>query len=298
MIPIERTATPKQKPAAAPVFGTVFTDHMFVAEYENGAWGKARIQPYRPFALDPATSVFHYGQAVFEGLKAYKSADGAVRLFRYRDNIARLDESAERICMPKVPHELFEEGLLTLIETERDWIPSAPGTSLYIRPCLIASDTRLAVHACNRCIFFIIASPVGAYYARGLSPVKLLAETTYSRAAKGGTGGVKFAGNYAASLLAAHKAEAQGYDQIMWLDAATKTIAEEVGSMNIFFVEDGRVLTPALSGSILPGITRRSVLQLLRHEGVACEEGAISVDRIVAGIKKGTLTEVFGTGTA
>lgn len=279
-------------------FGKHFTDHMFVMEYAGGEWGKARIQPYAPFSLDPSTSVFHYGQAVFEGTKAYKNKAGEIRLFRPRDNLIRMNESCARICIPPVPVDFVLDALKKLVLLDEAWIPTDEGTSLYIRPTVIATETALGVHAAHNYLFFIILSPSGAYYAHGLEPVRLYVEENYVRAARGGTGHHKVVGNYAASLLAGEKAEKLGYDQVMWLDAKEHKYVEEVGSMNIFFVLDGKLLTPALMGSILPGITRRSVLELAREHGMPVEEREIAIAEIVEGAKSGALTEVFGTGTA
>lgn len=295
---IIKTKTPKQKPQGALGFGKVFTDHMFVMEYHNGQWGNARIQPYTPFTLDPSTSVFHYGQAVFEGTKAYKNDKGEIRLFRPRNNFERMNESDARICIPPIDVDFVLDALKQLVLLEQDWIPTGAGESLYIRPTVIATETALGVHAAHDYIFFIILSPSGAYYAHGLEPVKLYVEEHYVRAARGGTGHHKVVGNYAASLKAGEKAAGLGYDQVMWLDAKEHKYVEEVGSMNIFFVLDGKVVTPALLGSILPGITRRSVIELLRSRGVEVEEKEIAIADIIEGAKNGKLTEVFGTGTA
>lgn len=295
---IIKTKTPKQKPQGKLGFGKIFTDHMFVMEYHNGQWGNARIQPYAPFTLDPSTSVFHYGQAVFEGTKAYKNDKGEIRLFRPRNNFERMNESDARICIPPIDVDFVLGALKQLVLLEKDWIPTGEGESLYIRPTVIATETALGVHAAHDYIFFIILSPSGAYYAHGLEPVKLYVEEHYVRAARGGTGHHKVVGNYAASLKAGEKAAGLGYDQVMWLDAKEHKYVEEVGSMNIFFVLDGKVVTPALLGSILPGITRRSVIELLRSRGVEVEEKEVAIADIIEGAKNGKLTEVFGTGTA
>lgn len=290
--------TKKQKPTGALGFGKIFTDHMFVMEYENGAWGNARIQPYAPFTLDPSTAVFHYAQAVFEGTKAYKNEKGEIRLFRPRDNFLRMNDSGDRICIPPLDVDFVLDCLVKLVLMEKDWIPTAPGTSLYIRPSIIAVDNTLGVHAAHKYIFFIILSPVGAYYAHGLEPVGLYVEQEYVRASKGGTGHHKVAGNYAASLKGGEKAIALGYDQVMWLDAKEHKYVEEVGSMNIFFVLGGKVVTPALVGSILPGITRRSIIELLKSEGAEVEERLVSIQEVIDGIGTGACSEIFGTGTA
>lgn len=288
----------KAKPTGALGFGKYFTDHMFVMEYKDGAWGNARIQPYEPFSLDPSSSVFHYAQAIFEGTKAYKNEKGEIRLFRPRDNFLRLNDSADRVCIPPVDVDFVLDALKKLVLLDKDWIPTDAGTALYIRPSVIAVDNTLGVHAAHNYIFFIILSPVGAYYAHGLEPVGLYVEQEYVRASKGGTGHHKVAGNYAASLKGGEKANALGYDQVMWLDAKEHKYVEEVGSMNIFFVLDGKVVTPELGGSILPGITRRSVIQLLKSKNVSVEERLVPIAEVIEGIKKGTCTEIFGTGTA
>ena len=295
IIPAEKK---KDKPVGALGFGKYFTDHMFVMEYENGAWGNARIQPYQPFTLDPSASVFHYAQAIFEGTKAYKNEKGEVRLFRPRDNFLRLNDSADRVCIPPVDVDFVLDALQKLVLMEKDWIPTEPGTALYIRPSIIGVDPQLGVHAAHTYIFFIILSPVGAYYAHGLEPVGLFVEQEYVRASKGGTGHHKVAGNYAASLKAGEKAIAMGYDQALWLDAKEHKYVEEVGSMNMFFVIGGEVVTPALVGSILPGITRKSCIQVLRDRGYRVGERRISIDEVIAGAESGALTEAFGTGTA
>ncbi|MCI9518664.1 MAG: branched-chain amino acid aminotransferase [Clostridia bacterium] len=295
---IIKTEKPKQKPSGALGFGKYFTDHMFVMNYDDGKWHDARIQPYAPFTLEPCCSVFHYGQAVFEGTKAYKNKNGEVRLFRPRDNLLRMNESSDRICIPPIDVDFVLDALKKLVALDESWIPTDEGTSLYIRPSVIATENALGVHAAKSYIFFIILSPSGSYYAHGLEPVRLYVEENYVRAAKGGTGHHKVVGNYAASMKAGEKAAQMGYDQVMWLDAKEHKNVEEVGSMNIFFVFDNVVKTPALRGSILPGITRRSVIELLKDEGYKVEECDIAVKDVVEGAKNGKLEEVFGTGTA
>lgn len=279
-------------------FGKYFTDHMLYIDYNDGKWGEVTIAPYAPFLLDPATAVLHYAQGIFEGCKAYKDNNGKITLFRTRDNFKRMNESAARMCMPAIDIDAVMEGLIELLKIESEWIPSKEGTSLYIRPTMIATETQLGVHASRSYRFFIILSPVGAYYANGLKPTRILIENNYIRAAIGGTGEAKCMGNYAASLLAAEKAVAQGYDQVMWLDAQEKKYVEEVGSMNMFFVIDGVVVTPKLSGSILPGITRRSVIEVLIDKGYKVQEKKISVDELMSAYNSGKLNEAFGTGTA
>lgn len=281
-------------------FGRNFTDYMFMMTYHDGAWDyeNACIKPYEPFVLDPSTSVFHYGQAVFEGLKAYRNDKGEVRLFRSMDNMRRMEDSCGRVCIPQFDPEFVHNALVKLVALEKDWIPTAEGTSLYVRPFAIATDKALGVHAAQNYIFAIILSPVGAYYAHGFEPVSLYVEEHYKRACKGGTGHYKVAVNYAASILASEKAAERGYDQTLWLDAAENKYVEEVGSMNIFFVLDGVVVTPVLGGSILPGITRRSTIELLESRGYKVEERRVSIDEIVAASQNGKLEEIFGTGTA
>ncbi len=290
---------PKVKPDSTSLgFGKFFTDHMLVMDYENGNWKEPEIIPYGPFALEPSTCVLHYGQGIFEGLKAYKNEKNEITLFRPRDNFNRMNKGALRMCMPTLDVDLVLKSLNELLLLEKDWIPSNPGTSLYIRPTLIAKDAMLGVHPGHEYRFFIILSPVGAYYAAGLKPTKILVEEQYVRAPLGGTGEVKCMGNYAASLLAGDLANKKGYAQALWLDAKERKYAEEVGAMNIFFVIDGVVKTPALVGSILPGITRDSVIKILKAENIPIEETRISTDEIESSIKKGTLTEIFGSGTA
>lgn len=288
----------KDKPKGALGFGKYFTDHMFMMEYDNGAWGNACIKPYEPFVLDPSTAVFHYAQAIFEGTKAYKNKAGEIRLFRPRDNFLRLNDSGDRVCIPPIDVEFVLDALKKLVLLDKDWIPTDEGTALYIRPSIIATDAALGVHAAHKYIFFIILSPVGAYYAHGLEPVGLYVEQEYVRASKGGTGHHKVAGNYAASLKAGEKAIGMGYDQVMWLDAKEHKYVEEVGSMNIFFVLDGKAVTPALVGSILPGITRRSVIEILKKNNIPVEERLVPIKEIIDGIENGKCTEIFGTGTA
>lgn len=281
-------------------FGKNFTDYMFLLEYHDGAWDyeNACIKPYEPFVLDPSTSVFHYGQAVFEGLKAYKNEKGEVRVFRPMDNMNRMLDSCSRVCIPEFDTKFVHDALVELVKLEKDWIPTAPGTSLYIRPFAMAVDKALGVHAAKNYYLAIILSPVGAYYAHGFAPVSLCVEEHYKRACLGGTGHHKVAGNYAASILAADLAEKKGYDQVLWLDAKENKYMEEVGSMNIFFVIDGVVLTPMLAGSILPGITRSSTIELLKARGYKVEERKVSVDEVVSAAENGKLNEIFGTGTA
>lgn len=299
-IQIELSETKKQKPNPENlVFGRTFTDHMFVADYVEGkGWHNHRIVPYEPITLDPAAIVFHYGQTVFEGMKAFKSEDGTIRLFRPEENMKRLNVSLERLCMPRIDEQLALDGLMQLVQIEKDWIPTLAGTSLYIRPFVIATEAFLGVAPAKKYQFFMILSPVGSYYKEGIHPVKILVENEFVRAVKGGTGSAKTAGNYASALKAQELADAQGYSQVLWLDGVERKYIEEVGSMNIFFKINGTVVTPAINGSILEGITRKSILQLLRHWNVPVAERKISMDEVRKAYEKGQLEEVFGTGTA
>ena len=280
-------------------FGTKFTDHMFNMDYapETG-WHNPRIEPYAPIVMDPATMVLHYGQAVFEGLKAYRRPDGRIQLFRPLDNFRRLNRSNEILCIPRIDENFALDALKELLKLEQEWVPRVPGTSLYIRPTIIATDPFLGVRASHTYRFFIILSPVGAYYAEGFNPVKILVEKEHVRAAVGGTGEAKTPGNYAASLLAGQKAHDAGYTQVLWLDGVDRRYIEEVGAMNIFFVIGGELITPALQGSILPGITRDTVLQLGRGWGLTVSERRIAIDEVLQAAETGALQEVFGSGTA
>ena len=291
----------KQKPAdeSALGFGRIFTDHMFLMDYEQGVgWNNARIVPYGDFAMDPASMVLHYGQAIFEGSKCYRRADGGLQLFRPQDNLARMSRSAERMGMPALDEESALEGLKQLIKIEEAWVPHREGTSLYIRPTMISMDVGLGVHASKKYLFFIILSPVGAYYKEGLKPVSIYVEDKYVRAVRGGVGFTKCAGNYAASILAGSVAEEKGFSQVLWLDGVEQKYVEEVGSMNMMFAYGKKIVTPMLNGSILPGITRDSVLKLARSMGYETEEGRLDIGKIFADAKSGALTEAFGTGTA
>ncbi len=280
-------------------FGKLFTDRMLVAEWKAGqGWVDARIEPYAPFSLDPACMVFHYAQEIFEGLKAYRWEDGTITLFRPEMNARRFNRSAARMCMPEVPEELFLDGIARLVSLEREWIPSSPGTSLYIRPTMIAVEPMLGVKPSNHFYFYAILSPVGAYYAAGFNPVSILVEDKYVRAVPGGTGEVKTGANYAASLKSGLEAKEKGYDQVLWLDGVERRYIEEVGAMNMFFAYDDRIVTAPLAGTILPGITRQSVLLLAQELGYKVEERQIDVDVLMAEIKEGKVTEAFGSGTA
>lgn len=299
-ITITRAATLKQKPDPDKlVFGKTFTDHMFLMEYhtEKG-WHDPRVVPYAPFSMDPATMVFHYAQEIFEGLKAYRTPEGGVQLFRPMDNIRRMNDSCERMCIPKLPEELTLEAIKTLVRVEADWVPDKPGTSLYIRPFIIATDVSLGVHASHSYIFCVITCPVGSYYPEGINPVRIYVEPEDVRAVKGGTGHTKCGGNYAASIRAGQKAEEEGFTQVLWLDGVHRKYIEEVGSMNVLFKVDGQVITPALTGSVLPGITRRSCLELLRDWGVPVSERLITAQELFDAADQGKLEEAFGSGTA
>ncbi len=279
-------------------FGKIFTDYMFTMEYNSKeGWHNAQVRPYENLSFDPATTFIHYGQAFFEGMKAYMGEKG-VRLFRPMDNFARATRSAERLSMPALDEELAMAGLKRLLEADKDWIPTAPGTSLYIRPTMVATDVFLGVHASDSYLFFIILSPVGAYYAEGLKPVKIYVEDEYVRAARGGIGFTKAAANYAASIYAGELAAKKGYSQVLWLDAVERKYIEEVGAMNMFFVIDGAIVTPPLRGSILPGITRDSVIKLGRKMGYDVQERLISIDEVMETARNGRMSEAFGSGTA
>lgn len=300
-IKITKTTEPKQKPAAdQPLgFGKIFTDHMFVMNYTEGqGWHDPRIVPFQNISLSPAAMVYHYGQEMFEGLKAYKSENDEVYLFRPDMNAKRTNVTNERLCIPKIPEEDFVQAVKTVVDIDRDWIPTAPGTSLYIRPFIIATDEFLGVAPSHTYLFMVILSPSGAYYSSGLAPVGIWIEDEYVRAVRGGMGFAKTGGNYAASLIGQVKAHNEDYSQVLWLDGVERKYIEEVGSMNIFFKIDGKVVTPALNGSILPGITRNSTIQLCKSWGYEVEERRISVDELVEAQKNGKLEEVFGTGTA
>lgn len=280
-------------------FGKYYTDHMLIMEYEEGkGWHNPRIAPYQPIELDPAAKVFHYGQTIFEGMKAYRTEDGRVLLFRPRKNFERLNRSCSRLSIPQLDEDFLLDSLVELLRVDREWVPDAPGTSLYIRPFVIATEPALGLAPSNRYLYMVILSPVGMYYKEGIKPVRIYVEPEYVRAVRGGTGEAKTAGNYAASLKAQEKAEEKGYTQVLWLDGVERRYVEEVGSMNVFFKLGDTVVTPELSGSILDGITRNSVLRLLSHWGVKTEERRISIDEIEEAHRAGRLEEAFGTGTA
>ncbi len=297
---INQTSQRKSRPDDATLgFGNLFTDHMFNMDYDpDNGWHNPRIEPYGPIQMDPATMVLHYGQEVFEGLKAYRNQSGNIQLFRAKDNFARMNRSNRRLCIPEIDEAFALDALKQLLKVEQDWVPHAPQTSLYIRPTIIAMDPFLGVRASQKYLFYIILSPVGAYYKEGFAPVKIWVSKQHVRAVRGGVGEAKTAGNYAASLFAAEQAQKQGYSQVLWLDGVEQRYIEEVGSMNIVFVIDDEIVTPELSGSILPGITRDSVLKLARSWDLRVSERRISIDEIIAAYRDGKLKEVFGTGTA
>jgi branched-chain amino acid aminotransferase len=277
-------------------FGRVFSDHMFVMDYEEGEWGDFRIEPFGHFSVHPAAMALHYGQAIFEGMKASKSTDGTPLFLRPEEHAKRINASARRICMPEIPEDIFLQGLHELVALDSDWIPPQEGSALYIRPYMFANDEFIGVKPSGKYRFVIFTGPVGPYYPK---PVSLIAETEYVRCAvKGGTGEAKVAGNYAASLLPARLANEKGYDQVMWLDSDEFKYIQEVGTMNIFFVIDGEVVTPNLNGGILPGITRDSIMTILREKGYQVSERPISIDEVMEAYDNGKLQEVFGTGTA
>lgn len=300
-IKLVKTTTPKQKPAdeASLGFGKFFTDHMFIAEYSVGkGWHDARIVPYGPLSIDPASPVLHYGQEIFEGLKAYRRKDGGIQLFRPMENALRMNRSAERICMPPLDPEFQVKAMKMLIQLEEDWIPSSKGTSLYLRPMMIADGAELGVHPAKHFLYVIICSPSGAYYKNGMQPLRIHIEDYYVRAVKGGIGSAKTGGNYAASLKATFDAAEKGFDQVLWLDGRENKYVEEVGAMNMMFVIDGKIVTAPLEGSILAGVTRKSILQLAQDKGYQTEERRISVQELFDAYERGGLTEAFGTGTA
>lgn len=299
-IKITKTLTPQQKPASDTLgFGKVFTDHMFIMEYsKEQGWHDARIVPFGKIPLHPASTVLHYGAEIFEGLKAYRKADGSVQLFRPTENVKRLNRSAERMCLPTIPEDDALQAIETLVSVEKDWVPHEYGTSLYIRPLLFGNDENLGVHSVKNAMFVIILSPVGSYYAEGINPVKIMIESEDVRAVRGGTGEAKCGGNYAASSRAGERAEEKGYSQVLWLDGVERKYIEEVGAMNVMFKIGGTIVTPKLVGSILPGITRKSCIELLKAEGYKVEERLLSVDELVSALENGRLEEAWGCGTA
>ena len=300
-IKIEKVAAPKQHPTDESKlgFGKIFTDHMFVMDYTEGqGWHDARIVPYAPLVLDPAALVFHYAQECFEGMKAYRRADGGVQLFRPEKNAQRMQSTHQRLCIPEIPVEDFVQAVKALVKVDEAWVPHADGTSLYIRPFTIATEAVLGVKASAEYKFIIIASPSGAYYAEGINPVRIYVEDQYVRATPGGTGYIKCGGNYAASIIASEKAHQLGFSQVLWLDGVERKYVEEVGSMNIFFKIDGQIYTAPTVGTVLPGITRMSCIELLKSWGYQVNETRLAITDIMDAAEAGKLEEVFGTGTA
>lgn len=276
-------------------FGKIYSDHMFTAEYENGEWKNLRIEPYEPMRISPASPALHYGISIFEGLKAYKDSDGKINIFRADKNFERLNISANRMCMPQLPEDIYYEGLNTLLNLDSEWIPNVPGTSLYIRPFIFSNDDYIGIRPSERFKFMIITCPVGAYYAK---PVKVKIEDHYVRAVEGGSGYCKTGCNYGPAIYPAKLAQDKGYDQLVWTDGKEHKYIEESGTMNIMFVIDGKLVTPALGDTILNGITRDSVLNVARDWGMEVEERKVEVTEVISAIKEGRLTEAFGAGTA
>lgn len=300
-IRVERSRHPKPKPAdeGSLPFGRIFTDHMLIMDYKTGrGWHDPRIVPYGPIPMDPASTCLHYGQLIFEGLKAYRAPDGRVVMFRPDRNMERMNGSCARMCIPPIDAPAAVEAIAKLVSQERDWIPSAAGTSLYIRPFIVATSAFLGVHPADDYLFMTILSPVGPYYKGGLTPVRIYVEDRYVRAVRGGTGSAKCAGNYAASMRSQVEAEEAGYAQVLWLDGVERKYVEEVGAMNVFFVLGDEIVTPALNGSILPGITRDSAIQVLRGWGLKVSERQLPIGELVEAHKRGSFKEAFGAGTA
>ncbi|MBR2617496.1 MAG: branched-chain amino acid aminotransferase [Clostridia bacterium] len=280
-------------------FGKVFTDHMFVMDYEEGkGWHNARIIPFGYISLHPASTVLHYGAEIFEGLKAYRRADGGVQLFRPMENIRRMNRSAERMSLPEIDEELGMQILTEFVKIEERWVPKSFGTSLYLRPFMFGNDESLGVHAVHRATFMLIASPSGSYYAEGINPVKIMIEKEDVRTVRGGTGYAKCGGNYAASTRAGERAAKKGYSQVLWLDGVERKYIEEVGAMNVMFKIGDEIVTPMLTGSILPGITRMSCIEVLKSKGYKVSERLLSVDELLGALKDGSLKEAWGCGTA
>ncbi len=290
----------KEKPDSSTLgFGKIFTDHMFMMDWnDEKGWYNARIVPFENLSIHPASTVLHYGSEIFEGLKAYRRKDGKVQLFRPIENIRRMNNSAERLCLPQIPEDMAMEVLTKFVEIEQDWTPSAEGTSLYLRPYMFGNDESLGVHAVHNATYVIIASPVGSYYKEGINPVKIMIEDEDVRAVRGGTGYAKCGGNYAASNRAGQRAEQKGYSQVLWLDGVERKYIEEVGAMNVMFKIGDEIVTPMLSGSILPGITRKSCIEVLKDKGYKVSERLLSIDELDEALKSGTLKEAWGCGTA
>ncbi len=298
--PTERTLTPRTRPPDEDLkFGRIFTDHMFLLDWAEGTgWNNPRFVPFGPLSVSPAAAGLHYGQAMFDGLKAFRGTDGQLRIFRLDRHLARMAEGAKRLCMPSIDQKLVGDAVLEYVRLEHGWVPSSPGTSLYLRPAMFATEPFLGVRPATNHLFFLIASPVGAYYAEGMGPVRIRIEDEFVRAAPGGLGAVKAAANYAASLMAAEEAKKAGFAQVLWTDAIEHAALEEVGTMNLFVRIGDEFATPSLSGTILGGITRESVITLLRRWGFAVNERRILVEELLSAHRNGSLKEVFGTGTA
>ncbi|HEX3350909.1 MAG TPA: branched-chain amino acid aminotransferase [Acetobacteraceae bacterium] len=298
--PVTPSPNPQRPPADDTLkFGRTFTDHMFLMDYAEGqGWHRPRIVPYQPFTLDPATCMLHYGQGVFDGLKAFRGTDGRIRIFRAPDHAARLNRSCERLCIPQMDPDIVVDSIHALIEVDQRWVPSKQGTALYIRPTIISTEAFLGVHPSATYCYYIILSPVGPYYAEGMNPVKILASDKYVRAVQGGLGAAKTAANYAASIYGAEEAQRAGYTQVLWLDGVEHRYLDEVGTMNIMLRIGDEVITPPLSGTILAGITRDSALTLMRDWGLRVSERPVAIDEVLAASKDGRLAEMWGTGTA
>ena len=301
-IRVTRATEAQRRPRPVPgklSFGTHFSDHMFLLDFSpDRGWHSPRIEPYRALSLEPSALCFHYGQTIFEGLKAYKNEKDEVYLFRWRQNLERMNRSADRMCMPELEAGIFGEALHELISLDSDWIPSSKGSSYYMRPVMIANEEVVGMRSSSTYLFYIIGCPVGPYYPHGFSPVNIWVSDSDVRASRGGTGEAKTGGNYGGSLRAQKEAKAKGFDQVLWLDALEQRYVEEVGTMNIFFLMDGVLVTPPLAGTILPGVTRDSVIDIAREWGIPVEERPIAIDEVFAAVDKGRMQEVFGAGTA
>ncbi len=299
-IKITKTTTPNEMPPEESLgFGKVFTDHMLLVDYSvDEGWHDARIVPFGRISLHPASTVLHYGAEIFEGLKAYRREDGGVQLFRPMENIRRMNRSAERMSLPQMEEDDMLQLLTAFVKLEEKWVPKSFGTSLYLRPFMFGNDEALGVHAVHNAVFMLIASPSGSYYAEGINPVKIMIESEDVRTVRGGTGYAKCGGNYAASTRAGERAAKKGYSQVLWLDGVERKYIEEVGAMNVMFKINGEIVTPMLTGSILPGITRKSCIEVLKSLGYAVSERLLSVDELVAALENGTLEEAWGCGTA
>ncbi|MDR1953368.1 MAG: branched-chain amino acid aminotransferase [Clostridiales Family XIII bacterium] len=299
-ISFTKNPAPKSKPdPAALEFGRFFTDHMFLMDYETGkGWHDARIVPYAPISLDPAAAVLHYAQEMFEGLKTYKTKDGDIQFFRPDMNAKRTNNTNDRLCIPQIDEDFYVDAIKALVEVDKDWVPDRPNTSLYVRPYIIATEPFLGVRPSDRYLFIIILSPVGPYYKEGLAPTRIFVEDEYIRAAQGSTGYAKIGGNYAAGLKSQEKAHALGFTQVLWLDGNERKYVEEIGTSNAFFVIDGEVFTAPLTGTILPGITRDSVIRLLKDWGIPVREERFTIESVFRAHEEGRLSEVFASGTA